>query len=92
MILMVLEELYLLLSLREDEGNIDGHQKKVRGIEGLLEKKSSTFTQYDSFMEMRVVSEGCWRCSKEVVQYHVAWMPALKNNKRLLCDILSSHI
>jgi hypothetical protein len=30
MILMVLEELYLLLSLRGDEGNIDGHQKSKR--------------------------------------------------------------
>jgi hypothetical protein len=29
-VLMVLRKLYLLLSLKGDEGNIDGHKKKKR--------------------------------------------------------------
>jgi hypothetical protein len=37
---MVLGELYLPLSLRGDEGNIGGHQKKGRGIGELLEMLS----------------------------------------------------
>jgi hypothetical protein len=40
MIPMVLGELYLPLSLRRDERNIDGH-KKGRGIEKLLEQERS---------------------------------------------------
>jgi hypothetical protein len=38
---MVLEELYLPLSLRGDEGNIGDHQKKGRGIGELLEQEKS---------------------------------------------------
>ena len=41
MISMVLEELYLPLSLRRDEKNIGGHKKKGRGIEELLEQEKS---------------------------------------------------
>jgi hypothetical protein len=38
MVPMVLEELYLTISLMGDEKNIDDHKKKG-GIGGLLEKK-----------------------------------------------------
>jgi hypothetical protein len=41
MVPMILEELYLPLSLRGDEGNIGGHQKKERGIEKLLEQRKN---------------------------------------------------
>jgi hypothetical protein len=51
---MVLRELYLPLSLREDEGNIGDHQKKQRGIGELLEQeKSIAVPQYDSFIGIR---------------------------------------
>jgi hypothetical protein len=50
---MVLGELYLSLSLREDEGNISGHQKKgeVLGTAGARKKHNSP--QYVSFMGIR---------------------------------------
>jgi hypothetical protein len=38
MVPVVLVELYLPLSLRGDEGNIGGNQKKERGIGELLEQ------------------------------------------------------
>jgi hypothetical protein len=38
---MVLGKLYLPLSLREDKGNIGGHQKKRRGIVELLEQEKN---------------------------------------------------
>jgi adenosyl cobinamide kinase/adenosyl cobinamide phosphate guanylyltransferase len=41
MITMILEELYLPISLRRDEENIDGHQKKRESYWGTVEAKKS---------------------------------------------------
>jgi hypothetical protein len=53
MVSMVVGELYLPFSLREDEENIGGHKKR-RGIGELLQQeKSIVVPQYDSFMGIR---------------------------------------
>jgi hypothetical protein len=49
-VLMVLGKLYLLLSLRRDEGNINGHQKKERYWGTAGARKKYNCPQYDSFM------------------------------------------
>jgi hypothetical protein len=50
---MVLGELYLPLSLRGDEKNIGGHQKKEEILETPGEKKSSTFSSICQLYGMR---------------------------------------
>jgi hypothetical protein len=48
MVPIVLRELYVSFSLREDKRNIDGHKKK--DIRGLLKQEKKKLSQYDSFM------------------------------------------
>jgi hypothetical protein len=50
---MILGELYLPFSLRGDERNISGHQKKERCWELLEQEKKHNSPQYVSFMGIR---------------------------------------
>ena len=60
---MVLGELYLPLSLRGDERNIGGHQKRKMYWELLEQEKKYSCPQYNSFIEIGEVLGNCYRFS-----------------------------
>jgi len=52
MVPIVLEELYLPLSLRGEEGNIGGHQEREEVLGNCWSKKKHSCPQYNSFMRI----------------------------------------